>query len=245
MPSVQALPIFYGDRWRSIEGVMRFPDDLEMARHHVAAYHLEDDPSITTDLKVDTLAAMRPLARSRRFEGDCVGEIVKVLLTLIHCHSDKASWRSAIRLTANYAANHSGCGSSTSLYSKRLSLCAPVLHFWGARACRHRALRLDDPSVGYSIEDDAHAFVTEAQNVRDYLLAWNGCRVGAEQSTYLSANAFGPWAGCPPYEPRAGWRSGEVQAFGPLDDNVLLQLDGAPVIKPRGWQKGRPRILAQ
>jgi hypothetical protein len=242
---MREIAIYYDDVWESIFGAMLFPDDPEMARHHVATFHLQSTPSIGNELRPETLERIRAERKNRQFDGDCVGEIVKMLLTLIHFHADKASWRSAVAHVSEYVRNNTGCGASPSLYTKRLSRLAPVLHLWGARACRFQCLQLDDRSVGYSREDDARCFITEAQKVLEYLHAWDAARGPTERSGYLAADAFGSWPGMRPYEPRPGWRTGEVQAFGPLSDNLLLRPDGRPVVKPRGWQKGRPRSSAE
>jgi hypothetical protein len=239
------MVIYYDDVWQSIQGVMLFPDDPEMARHHVAAHHLKDAPNISVDLHLATMERVRAKRKNREFDGDCAGEIVKMLLTLIHHHADKAGWQSAIEHVSEYVRNNAESGASPSLYWQRLRHFAPVLHFWGALACRFRCLHLDDPSVGYGRDDDARCFVTEAEKVLDYLHAWDDARGKTERSTLLAVNPFGPWVGFSPYKPQPGWRSGEVQAFGPLTDKLLRRADDTPIVKPRGWQKGRGRILAQ
>jgi hypothetical protein len=238
---MREMVIYYGDVWQSIRGMMLFPDDPEMARHHVAAYHIKD--GISADLHRAAMERLRAERKNRQFDGDCVGEIVKVLLTLIHHHADKASWQSAIRCVSDYAWNNSECGASPSLYWKRLSRYAPVLHFWGACALRYGGLHLDDLSVGYSRDDDARAFVTEAQKVLEYLHAWDDARGKTERSSYLAVDAFGPLADMPPFEPQPEWPdTGSPRAFGPLSDKLLQRADGTPIIRPRGWQKGRARI---
>jgi hypothetical protein len=215
-----------------------------MARHHVAAYHIKDAPGISADLHRAAMERLRPERKNRQFDGDCVGEIVKMLLTLIHCHADKASWQSAIGHVSEYARNKAGA--SPSLYWKRLGRFAPVLHFWGALACRFRSLHLNDPSVGYSRDDDARAFVTEAQRVLEYLHAWDDARGKSERSSYLAVDAFGPWADMRPFERQPEWPdTGTPRAFGPLSDSLLRRPDGTTIVKPRGWQKGRARIFAQ
>src|SRR5262249_6668440 len=54
----------------------------------------------------------RAESKNRQFDGDCVGEIVKMLLTLIHFHADKASWRSAVSHVSEYVRNNTEFGAS-------------------------------------------------------------------------------------------------------------------------------------
>src|SRR5262245_31660834 len=103
------ISIHYGDYWESIYGVMLYPDDLDMARHHVAVHHLGDAPA---DMDLDTLTRVRAERSTRKFDGECVGEIVKVLLTLIHHHADrKPSWQSAIKYASEFVRRSSQRGS--------------------------------------------------------------------------------------------------------------------------------------
>src|SRR5262249_17487247 len=109
---MRGIAIYYDDVWESIFGTMLFPDDTEMARHHVATLHLQSTPSIGNELKPENVERMRAESKNRQFDGDCVGEIVKMLLTLIHFHADKASWRSAVSHVSEYVRNNTEFGAS-------------------------------------------------------------------------------------------------------------------------------------
>ena len=130
-----------------------------------------------------------------------MGEITRVLLAQI-VHHPQMGFDAAI-LHAARDIWKAEFGASRSLIRARLKLFAPVLHLWGARsyriACFER-LHLHDPAVGYTRNDDAVAFMTQAMTIRHVLKEWNEERSKTERSKYLAVEMFNPWAECPFYE---------------------------------------------
>ena len=61
------IPIYYGDHWESIYGVMLYPHDPEMARHHVAVHHLS---VALAEMDLDTMRCMRKETPKRKKAGE-------------------------------------------------------------------------------------------------------------------------------------------------------------------------------
>ena len=57
--SMREIAVYYDDVWQSIRGVMLFPNDPELARHHVAAYHINDAPGVSADLQLAAMERVR------------------------------------------------------------------------------------------------------------------------------------------------------------------------------------------
>src|SRR5262249_54488054 len=110
-----------------------------------------------------------------------------------------------------------------------LSEMRAVLHLWGAFALRGYRF-LADPNVGYDGLDDLAAFMSEAMALRQQLCQWRDGR--NKPDTLLAGDAFGPWIGWQPREPRTGWPdTGRLPAVS-LPPGVRV-----PVRRP----PGRPR----
>ena len=107
-----------------------------------------------------------------------------------------------------------------------LSEMRAVLHLWGALALRDYQF-LADPSVGYDGLDDLAAFMSEAMALRQQLCQWRNGRNTPD--TLLAGDAFGPWIGWQPHEPRPGWpATGRIYAVS-LPASVRI-----PVRRPSG-----------
>jgi hypothetical protein len=138
---------------------------------------------------------------TQKLHGHRAGEVVKTLWALIRSRPDIASWDSAIWVVEDAWAGE-GHKSGRSTFRADLSEMRPVLHLWGAFALRDYQL-LADPNVGYNALDDLGAFMSEAMELRQRLCRWRDGRNTSD--TLLAGDAFGPWIGWQPHEPRPGW----------------------------------------
>lgn len=146
------LPIFYDNAPLSLLAVMLFPDDLTLARKHVA--HLLNRGTLQSTLgagvQVDNVYMVailsdvddgqpdQKLVARRRYWASGCGQVVKVLFALINSNDarvrEHASWEQAILLVERENGHlHRGKRSSLSRHLRRF---APVLHFLGALKLR-------------------------------------------------------------------------------------------------------------
>jgi hypothetical protein len=138
---------------------------------------------------------------TQKLHGFRAGEVVKILWALICSRPDTASWDSAIWVVEDAWAGE-GHKSGRSTFRADLSEMRPVLYLWGAFALRDYQL-LADPNVGYDGLDDLAAFISEAMALRQQLCRWRDGRNTSDM--LLAGDAFGPWIGWQPHEPRPGW----------------------------------------
>src|SRR5262249_45068016 len=124
---MREIAIYYDDVWQSIFGAMLFPDDPEMARHHVAAFHIKSTPCRGNELKLETMERLRAETKKRNFAGQRVGEVVKVLLAQTFHHPDKGFDAAILHASRGIWKINRELGASRSLVRKHLSLFAPAL----------------------------------------------------------------------------------------------------------------------
>jgi len=232
------LPVYRGDVCGSLLGAMLFPSDPAKAdtcaaqlltkgplqAYRQAGYRL----SLTQDITfLDALGReiSSKVIETQRLHGNRAGEVVKTLWALICSRPDIATWDSAIWVVEGvWAGERHRAGRAT--FRADLSEMRAVLHLWGALALRDYQL-LADPSVGYDGLDDLTAFMSEAMALRQQLCQWRNGR--NQPDTLLAGDAFGPWIGWQPHEPRPGWpATGRIYAVS-LPASVRI-----PVRRPSG-----------
>jgi hypothetical protein len=142
------LPVYQGDVCGSLLGAMLFPNDAAKAETFAAqlltkgpledflraGYSRSPERQI---LFLDALGRELPgkEIQTQKLHGQRVGEVVKVLWALIRSRPDIASWDSAIWVVEDFSAG-AGLRTSRSTFRSHLSELRPVLHLWGAFACR-------------------------------------------------------------------------------------------------------------
>jgi len=244
---VPRISIHYGDHWNSVYGVMLYPDSPELVRYHVIISRHAAGLSVPADTKVDidvVHQAGQEYPR-RNKAGFLVGQVTRALIGLIDCPDAPPSWAAAIKYAQRfYWSLDEKPDVTTSKIKEHLSLFAPVLHLWCAAAQYHRDSkklhRPDDPRS----EEEAAIFVATAMSLRAFLLDWDRSRARSYRSQHLAGDAFTPWAGAYAAD---NWlpHAGDGHLFEDQPRSALLtEADGAPIVKPRGWQKGRPRRSA-
>jgi len=242
------ISIHYGDHWESVYGVMLYPDSPELARHHVMIARRHASLSVPVDdAEIDRCVLERAgkTYPQRNKAGVLVGQVTRALIGLIDCPDARPSWTAAIKYAQRfYWSLDDKPNVTTSKVKEHLSLFAPVLHFWCAAAQYHQdGRRLHRPNDPRS-EEEAAMFVATAMSLRAFLLYWDGSRAPSDRSQHLAVEAFTPWLGAYATDnwlPHAG--DGHLFEDHPRPD-LLTEPDGAPIVKPRGWQKGRPRRSA-
>jgi hypothetical protein len=208
------LPVYRGDACGSLFGAMLFPNDPAKA-DTCAAKLLTKGPlqayrqagykfSLTQEITfLDALG--REISsneiETQKLHGFRAGEVVKILWALICSRPDIASWDSAIWVVEHAWAGE-GRRAGRATFRADLSEMRSVLHLWGAFALRDYQI-LADPNVGYDGLDDLTALMTEAMALRQHLCLWRDGRNMSD--TLLAGDAFGPWIGWQPHEPRPGW----------------------------------------
>jgi hypothetical protein len=213
-PTIIPLPVYRGDVCGSLLGAMLFPCDPAKADTY-AAQLLRKGPlqdyrraghrlSLTQEITfLDALG--REISsqeiETQKLHGTRAGEVVKILWALICSRPGIASWDFAIWVVEDAWAGE-GHKSGRSTFRADLSEMRPVLHLWGALALRDYQL-LADPSVGYDGLDDLTVFMSDAMALRLQLCQWRDGR--NQPDTLLAVDAFGPWIGWQPHEPRPGW----------------------------------------
>src|SRR5438128_2282931 len=92
------IPIYYGDHWESIYGVMLYPHNSEMARHHVAVNHLS---VALAEMDLGNMRRVRKETPKRKKAGELIGGVVKALTVLIRADGaadhPPPSWAAAIK----------------------------------------------------------------------------------------------------------------------------------------------------
>jgi hypothetical protein len=242
-PTIIPLPVYHGDVYGSMVGTMLFPNEPTKA-DTFAAQHLTKG-SLQAYLRAGhMLSGLRQIAlfdaigrgiasheiEMQELHGQRVGDVVKALWGLICSCPKIASWETAILMVENGSVAAGGQISRATLRAA-LSDMRRVLHLWGALALRDYQI-LADPNVGYDVLDDLIAFMTEAMTLLRHLCTWRDGR--KKSDTLLADDAFGPWLGLEPHEPRPEWpKSGGIHRilFAP---SVLI-----PVRRPPGRPRGR------
>jgi hypothetical protein len=138
---------------------------------------------------------------TQKLHGFRTGEVVKTLWALICDRPDVASWDSAIGVVEDAWVDE-GHKAGRATFRADLSEMRAVLHLWGAFALRGHQF-LADPNIGYDELADLGAFMSEAMALRQQLCQWRDGRNTSD--TLLAGDAFGPWIGWQPHEPRPGW----------------------------------------
>jgi hypothetical protein len=234
------LPVYQGDVCGSLLGVMLFPNDLAKAesfsaqlltkgplQDYLRAGHRFSPEQLI--LLLDALGRELPSKETARqkLHGQRVGEVVKVLWSLIRNRPDIASWESAIWVVEDFSAG-AGLTTSRSTFRSHLIELRSVLHLWGAFALRNYQFFVD-PNAGYDGLDDVTAFISEAMALRQQLCDWRNRR--NQPDTLLAGDVFGPWRGWQPHQPQSGWPdTGRLYA-------ISLQAD---VCVPVPRRSGRP-----
>jgi hypothetical protein len=208
------LPVYGGDVCGSLHGAMLFPSDP--AKAETCAAKLLTKGPLQNYLRagyrrspIKEIAFVDALGReisakeieSQRLRGNRAGEVVKILWALICSRPELASWDSAIWVVEDAWAGE-GHKAGRATFRADLSEMRSVLHLWGASALRDYQI-LADPNVGYDGLDDLAALMSEAMALRQQLCLWRDGRNTSD--TLLAGDAFGPWIGWHPHEPRPGW----------------------------------------
>lgn len=233
------LPVYHGDVCGSLLGVMLFPSNLPEAESFCAQLlskgplqdFLRAGHTISLAQQISLFDALgldlsgRQIER-RKLHGQRAGEVVKTLWALICDHPHIASWDSAIWVVEEGSAGKAG----RATFRADLSEMRAVLHLWGAFALRNYQFRAD-PNVGYDGLDDLAAFMSEAMALRQQLCLWRNGR--NKSDTLLAGDAFGPWLGWQPHEPRSGWP----------ETGRIFRISLAPGVRvPVPRRSGRPRV---
>jgi hypothetical protein len=231
------LPVYRGDVCGSLLGTMLFPNDP--ARADTCAAQLLRGPlqeylragyKFSLTQVITFLDALGREISSKEIEtqklhGNRAGEVVKILWALICSRPDVASWDSAIWVVEDTWTGE-GRRAGRATFRADLSEMRAVLHLWGALALRDYQL-LADPNAGYDGLDDLAALMSEAMALRQQLCLWRDGR--NKPDTLLAGDAFGPWTGWQPHEPRPGWPdTGRIYAIS-LPPDVRV-----PVPRPSG-----------
>src|SRR5262249_12382673 len=216
------LPVYRGDVCGSLLGTMLFPSDLAKADtcsarlltkgplqgYRRAGYRFSLRQEITFLDALGREISDREI-ETQKLHGNRAGEVVKTLWALICSRPDIASWDSAIWAVEDVWAGE-GHRAGRATFRADLSEMRAVLHLWGSLALRDYQF-FADPSVGYDGLDDLTAFMSEAMALRQQLCQWRNGR--NQPDTLLAGDAFGPWIGWQPHEPRPGWpATGRVYA---------------------------------
>jgi hypothetical protein len=146
MPDVP-LPVFNGEPFTSLLGVMRFPNELGKAETY-AAWSLargplrrlseqcgDVDPAFVLEIseRASKIAALADEVRKAEKAGTAVGAITAVMCNLIATSPGEASWGRAIEVAELHSQRVKSLTkisrSSAQKYRSQYSL---VFHFWGA-----------------------------------------------------------------------------------------------------------------
>ena len=236
------LPVYRGDVG-SLLAAMLFPTDRAKADTFSARLltegplqdYLRAGYTFSSTRHIAFLDALGREPSSKEIEtqklhGNRAGEVVKTLWALMCSRPDIASWDFAISVVEDAAAD-AGLKTSRATFRAHLSEMRAVLHLWGALALRDYQL-LADPNVGYDGLDDLAAFMGEAMALRQQLCLWRNRR--NKSDTLLAGDAFGPWLGWQPHEPRSGWPD-----TGRLFHISLPPSVWVPVRRPSGRPRGQ------
>jgi hypothetical protein len=160
---------------------------------------------------------------TQKLHGFRTGEVVKTLWALICDRPDIASWDSAIGVVEDAWADE-GHKAGRATFRADLSEMRAVLHLWGAPVVGHQS----SPTQILADElADLGAFMSEAMALRQQLCQWRAGRNTSD--TLLAGDAFGPWIGWQPHEPRPGWPE-----TGRIYDVSLAPGVRVPVRRPSG-----------
>jgi hypothetical protein len=247
-PTIIPFPVYRGDVCGSLLGAMLFPSDPTKADTYSAQLltkgplqdYLRAGHTFSLTREISLLDALGQAISSKQIEtqklhGSRAGEVVKILWALICSRPDIASWDSAIWLVEDAWAGE-GHKAGRATFRADLTELRAVLHLWGAFALRDRQF-LADPSVGYDRLDDLTAFMSEAMALRQQLCQWRDGR--NKPDTLLAGDAFGPWIGWQPHEPRPGWP--ETGRIYPISLPPSVQVpEPRPSGRPPKTEKLRP-----
>jgi hypothetical protein len=249
-----SLPIFFGDLQSSLKAAMIFPREPERARvcaawlimrgvSNMREMGFGDFIDPPKDELVDVACAAADFAyiyndaQKNGADGSRSAIIVGCLWAMICEAQQTASWEGAIQAAEQYTVHHNKkLPASRSRFRECLSRFKPVLHLLGASLLRRRpgqAINGSDAIIDFAPDRprkaDLLAFVAEAKELQDKLLAWERARV---QGSGMLDELF-DLSSCPPTPQWLGWP----------DTARVKTVAIDPWIEIARGQRGRPRKI--